>query len=91
MSGKLKLRVRTIKARGLPPTNFDGSCDTHCVITLEHGGLASSDNTDVIRASATPEWGHKTVFKDVVGATALHIKVMSGAAGPDAQQRPAEH
>ena len=79
--GKLKLRVRTIKARGLPPTNFDGSCDSHCIITLEHGGLESSDITAAVPATTAPEWGHKTVFKDVYGATALRITVRSGAPG----------
>ena len=73
----LKLRVRIMKARGLPATNFDGTCDTCCIVTLVHGGLESSDQTSVVKGTATPEWEHKSVFKDVAGATQLRIHTPS--------------
>eukprot|EP00937_MAST-01D_sp_MAST-1D-sp2_P005539 g5539.t1 len=73
----IKLRVRVIKARGLPPTSFDGTCDSYCVITLQHGGLESTDRTAVVSGSVSPEWEHKAVFKDVAGATGLRIACRS--------------
>jgi hypothetical protein len=62
---KATVKIKVHEAKGLTPTNFSGTTDAYCQITIFHGGLSSSDDTAVLPDTLDPKWSHDAVFENI--------------------------
>ena len=70
---KTSIHVGILAARGLAPTNFFGTADTYCVLTLDADGKQLKDQTAPQNGTLEPKWEHDASFSPVTKASKLTI------------------
>ena len=73
---KVSITVGVLEGRGLGPTNFFGTADTYCVVTVFAAeGEEHKDQTGVQTGTLEPSWAHTASFPSVGKASKLIVSV----------------
>ena len=74
--GRVSITLDVIEGRGLAPTNFFGTADTYCVVTVSAAeGEQFTEQTGAQTGTLEPRWAHTARFPAVGKASKLTVSL----------------